>query len=189
MKLYLVRHAVAYDHGDPAYPNDDDRPLTPKGRKRFVRAVEGLFTLIDPPAVALSSPLPRAWQTAEILAEAAGPGVLPLVTCAALRPGGGFEQILRDCRAQVEAANDDGGDGGEAADAENAVRRRGLALVGHAPSLGLLAAWLLNGDGATFALDFEKGGAACIAFDDLPVAGGGDLAWLVTPRILRRLRA
>ena len=60
MRLYLVRHAVAYEHGDPNFANDDDRPLTPKGRKQFAKAAEGLFELIDPPAAILTSPLPRA---------------------------------------------------------------------------------------------------------------------------------
>jgi phosphohistidine phosphatase SixA len=29
--LYIVRHAIAVERGDPAYPWDDDRPLTPEG--------------------------------------------------------------------------------------------------------------------------------------------------------------
>src|SRR5438128_1243775 len=74
MNLYLVRHAVAVEHGDPAYPNDDDRPLTEKGRRQFRKAAAGFLELVDPPALILTSPLPRAMQTAELLEAAAGGG-------------------------------------------------------------------------------------------------------------------
>jgi phosphohistidine phosphatase len=180
MELYLVRHAVAYPHDDPAFPNDDDRPLTPKGRKQFERAAEGLFELIDPPAVVLSSPLPRAAETAQILIDAADDPETCLRLSDALRPGGSFEELLKECSALVtEAGNPD--------PKTNRVMKQGIALVGHAPSIGLLAAWLLNGESAGFALTLEKGGAACLAFDGLPEPGFGDLRWLVTPKILRRM--
>lgn len=180
MKLYLVRHGVAYDHGDPAFPNDDDRPLTPEGRKRFRKAAAGLLELVDPPAVILTSPLPRASQTAEILQQACGDPTR-IASCDAMRPGGSFEQVLADCAAQAgaDAATTDGGG--------NPVLERGIAVVGHAPSIGLLAAWLINGDSASFALELDKGGTACISFDGLPDAGFGSLEWLVTQRILRKL--
>lgn len=184
MKLYLVRHAVAYEHGDPNFPNDDERPLTPKGRKQFEKAAEGLFELIAPPAAILTSPLPRAAQTAAILCAAAGQGESAVAICEALRPGGQFEQVLRDCLARLYAA---GGDETGGADA-NPVAERGLALVGHRPGIGLLAAWLLGGEEAGYALPFEKGGTACISFDGPPTAGGGELDWLLTPKIMRRLR-
>jgi phosphohistidine phosphatase SixA len=60
--------------------------------------------------------------------------------------------------------------------------------VGHAPSINLLAGWLLGGEEAGYALPFAKGGAACISFDGAIAAGAGDLQWLLTPKIMRRLR-
>ncbi|HEY7293794.1 MAG TPA: histidine phosphatase family protein [Dehalococcoidia bacterium] len=182
MKLYLVRHAVAYEHGDPNFPNDDDRPLTPKGRKQFERAAEGLLELIDPPAAILTSPLPRAAQTAAVLCSAAGHGGSEVAICEALRPGGQFEQVLSDCLARFHASGNDAGE------RENAVAERGLALVGHRPGIGLLAAWLLGGEETGYALPFAKGGAACISFDGPPAPGAGELDWLLTPKIMRRLR-
>ncbi len=178
MNLYLVRHAVAYDHSDPAFLNDADRTLTPEGRKKFRRAAFGLLELIEPPAAILTSPLPRAMQTAEILREAAGRET-PIAVCEGMRPRGSFDDVLRECHARARA-------GGTDAD-RNPVLKHGIALVGHAPSIGLLGAWLLNGDAARFSLTLRKGGVASIAFDDLPVAGGGELEWLLTPRILRAL--
>ncbi len=185
MKLYLVRHAVAYEHGDPNFPNDDERPLTPKGRKQFEKAAAGLLDLIDPPAAILTSPLPRAAQTAAILCTAAGHGESEIVVCEALRPGGQFEQVLHDCLARLYGAGSGGEDEGEG---QNAVAERGLVLVGHRPGIGLLAAWLLGGEEAGYALPFDKGGTACISFDGPPAAGAGELDWLLTPKIMRRLR-
>jgi phosphohistidine phosphatase SixA len=34
MKLYILRHGEAADHGDGRYASDGERPLTPKGIKR-----------------------------------------------------------------------------------------------------------------------------------------------------------
>lgn len=170
MKLYLVRHGVAYEHGDPKFPNDDDRTLTPKGIRRFRTAAAGLLEVVDAPAVLLTSPLPRAAQTAAILQAEAG-AETRTAGCDALRPGGAFDRVLAACAAEA-------GDGAD---------ERGIALVGHNPSLGLLAAWLLQGDDARFALPLKKGGVACIAFDGLPAPGAGDLEWVLTPGILRRL--
>jgi phosphohistidine phosphatase SixA len=40
MKLLILRHAIAAPHGTPGIA-DEDRPLTPRGRKRFVVALVG----------------------------------------------------------------------------------------------------------------------------------------------------
>jgi len=42
MRLYIVRHAFAGQHGDPNYPDDSLRPLTSQGRKKFKRLVEAI---------------------------------------------------------------------------------------------------------------------------------------------------
>jgi phosphohistidine phosphatase len=67
MKLYLLRH------GKADWPNwnkpDDERPLTSEGKKEAHRMAKLLEAMKIKPALVLSSPLPRAWQTAEIVAE------------------------------------------------------------------------------------------------------------------------
>ena len=67
MKLYLLRHGIA-DWPEWDRP-DDERPLTAKGKKEMRRVAKFLRDLKVRPARILSSPLPRAWQTAEIAAE------------------------------------------------------------------------------------------------------------------------
>src|SRR6266850_5759996 len=71
MRLLIVRHAIAVPHGTPEVP-EDERPLTPRGEKRFRAAARGLVRICRRPDVLLSSPLVRARQTADIAAEAWG---------------------------------------------------------------------------------------------------------------------
>ena len=179
MKLYLVRHAVAYDHGDPAFPNDDDRTLTPKGARQFREAAKGLAHVISAPAVLLTSPLPRAAETAAILQRQYGDSTKTVV-CDAVRPGGAFDAVLRCVAEQIDRA-------GPVDETANPALRRGVALVGHQPSLGLLGAWLLQGDEARFMLPLKKGGVALLTFEGLPAAGQGELEWMLPPRVLRAL--
>jgi len=61
---------------------------------------------------------------------------------------------------------------------------RRLALVGHEPDLGELAAFLI---GARRAIPFRKGGAGRIDVEALSATSSGTLRWLATPRILREL--
>ncbi|HLE44873.1 MAG TPA: phosphoglycerate mutase family protein, partial [Methylomirabilota bacterium] len=71
MRLLIIRHAIAVPRGTPGIP-DDDRPLTPRGRRRFQKAARGLARIAGRPDVLLTSPLIRARATAEIAAKAWG---------------------------------------------------------------------------------------------------------------------
>ena len=66
MKLYFFRH------GEADWPNwdkpDDERPLTKNGAKE-VRKVAKLLGQLKVDSLILTSPLPRASQTAEIAAD------------------------------------------------------------------------------------------------------------------------
>ena len=65
MLLFLVRHA----HSDPGDP-DDLRPLSPRGRAEARALAESLTAHSTPPRLVLSSPLLRARETAETIADA-----------------------------------------------------------------------------------------------------------------------
>src|SRR5689334_20404045 len=71
MRLLLIRHAIAMPHGTPG-TSDEARPLTREGEKRFKRAARGLAAVCKRPDLLLTSPLPRAAQTAAIAAAAWG---------------------------------------------------------------------------------------------------------------------
>ncbi len=67
MQICFLRHGEA-DWPDWEKP-DDERPLTKRGRKEMKRVAKFLDRLQFSPDAILSSPLPRAQQTAEIAAK------------------------------------------------------------------------------------------------------------------------
>lgn len=67
MRVHLCRHAQAAP-GEP----DDLRELTRKGVEQARALAERLAALPEPPTAVLSSPLVRARQTADAIAEALG---------------------------------------------------------------------------------------------------------------------
>jgi phosphohistidine phosphatase len=161
-ELYLVRHAIAAERGED-WPDDDKRPLTARGVSRFKESVTGLSRLGVAVDEIFTSPLIRAKQTADLLA-AGLPGKPSVKVLDALSPGHTPGSLL----AQL---------------AKNARRRR-IALVGHEPALGELAAHLI---GAGRALPFKKGGVCRIDVESLTSRRAGALNWFLTPRVLRGL--
>lgn len=161
-ELYLVRHAIAAERGSE-WPDDTKRPLTERGIGRFKEAVKGLRHLDVTVDEIFTSPLVRAKQTAEILAEGL-PGKPSVKVLDALSPGHAPGSML----AQLART----------------ARRRRIALVGHEPGLGELAAHLI---GAGRALEFKKGGVCRIDVESLSSRRAGALNWFVTPKVLRGL--
>jgi phosphohistidine phosphatase len=162
-ELYLIRHAIAEPRGD-AWPDDTKRPLTDDGMTRMRRAARGLVRLGVEFEVMLTSPLVRTRQTAEIVASAFDVRP-PIVAAESLQPGGSFQLVV--------------------ADLEKQARRRRIALVGHEPSLGELAARL---SGSRRPLRFKKGAICRIDIENLQAADAGSLRWFVTPGFLRMIQ-
>src|SRR5262245_38033322 len=121
-ELYLVRHAIAEDRGE-SWPDDAKRPLLPEGMQRMKRAMRGLARIDVTIDVVLTSPYVRTKQTAEIVAAALDPHP-PIVTSDALAPGGTYAALM--------------------ADLEKQARKNFIALVGHEPGIGELAARLIG---------------------------------------------
>jgi phosphohistidine phosphatase SixA len=67
-----------------------------------------------------------------------------------------------------------------------AGRRGRVLLVGHLPSLGRLAGWLIGGD-PLLGLPLRTGSLCRIDLAAGAMAGQGDLRWLLPPSLLRRL--
>lgn len=160
--LYLVRHGIAADLS-PACPDDAARPLTDEGSDRLraqFRALRRLDVEIDH---ILTSPLVRAVQTAALLKDALRNA--PAVSVVeALRPGGRLEALMADLARLPNV--------------------RGVALVGHEPSIGMVAARLL---GARDPIRFKKGAVCRIDVATLPPTEPGQLQWFLPPRVLRGL--
>jgi phosphohistidine phosphatase len=156
IELCLLRHAHAGD--SMTWEGDDElRPLTDKGRRQAERLGRLLAAAGLVPDVVLASPLLRARETAEIVAEALG-------VVARLEPQLGEMVDL----AMVEQILDDAGN-----------PRRPL-LVGHDPDFSALVSELV---GAPIAM--RKGSLARIDAERPLEPGGGELRWLVPPDLLR----
>jgi phosphohistidine phosphatase len=161
MRLLIVRHAIAVARGTPGIA-DADRPLTPEGRQKFAEAAAGLARLLDPPDVLLTSPWLRARQTAEIAAAAWGK-VKPQE--AEALAGGSFPELAKVLDACPDSAT--------------------VAVFGHEPQVSDLLGRLV-GTRASERLAFKKGGAALVEVRG-SLADGGDLAWFLPPKVLRKL--
>jgi phosphohistidine phosphatase len=162
LELYLIRHGVAADAGEK-YPDDASRPLTRQGIAELTAAAHALEALDTSFDLIITSPLVRARQTADIFAAEMTTHA-PVVESDALAPEGNPEAVRQEI-------------------ARLAGRAR-IALVGHEPNLGELAAHLL---GATGTIAFKKGSICRIDFDAMPPERAGRLRWLVTPAMLCRM--
>ena len=160
--LYIVRHAIAAERGEE-WPDDTKRPLTETGITRFKEAVEGLAWMDVDIDEIFTSPLVRARQTAELLAHGLG-NKMSVKTLDALGPGHTPRQVMNDL--------------------SRSAKRHRIALVGHEPGLGELAAHVI---GAPRPLPFKKGGVCYIAIQGLTSRRPGELVWFLPPKVLRRL--
>ena len=162
LRVVLFRHGPAGQRDVARWPDDDVRPLTTSGEARTRAAAGGLARLTGGVRAIWTSPVMRAVNTAELLREAyREPRVHPID---ALRPRGSWREI-------IERLQQHRGAGGV------------LVLVGHEPDLGKLAGSLVFG--APRALPLKKAGACAIDFSGPVEAGKGQIAWFVTPKLLR----
>lgn len=149
-----MRHGEAV--GEAPGLGDAGRFLTDKGRKVTRRVARWLAKKPKRCPVAVwTSPLVRAVQTAEILAEVAGVrgGVM---TCAELSPGRDPGDLLALLRDKQPAGP--------------------LALVGHEPNLSLLAASLLGESGLP---PFRKSGVLAVTWSG---TGPAELQFAYDPK-------
>lgn len=153
MILYFLRHGKA---GSPRARDDDARTLTEAG-EAALRAAAPLWRRLNlRPDVVLSSPLPRAVRTAELLCEGIGLRHAT-VTSDRLAPGASWGDLGRAMADHPDA--------------------RRVMFVGHEPDLSSAVA-LLTGASS---VRMRPGGVACVEFPGVPEPGGGELAWLIDP--------
>ena len=162
LELYLIRHGVAAERGDE-YPDDSKRPLTSAGIARLRKEAKALDALEIGFDHIITSPLVRTKQTADVFVEhlKSKPSVS---TSDALAPASTPAAVIQELGKHAKKGR--------------------IALVGHEPNLGELAARLI---GARVPMEFKKGGICRIDFEVLPPKGFGHLRWFVTPRMLREI--
>jgi phosphohistidine phosphatase len=157
MRVYFLRHGKAEDR--LAWTGRDaERPLTAEGREALGREAKRLRALDLALDVVVTSPLVRARETAEIVAAELGLGGR-LVEDERLAPG--FDV------ARLEQVLSEHGPAGA------------VMVVGHEPDFSETIAELIGGGDVVM----KKGGLARVDVA-APVAGGGQLVWLLTPPLL-----
>jgi phosphohistidine phosphatase len=162
LELYLIRHGIAADRGAD-YPDDAKRPLTSEGIAQLRKAAKALNSLRVELDHIITSPLTRTKQTADVLAEhlSSKPSVS---NSDALTPAGSTAAVFQELAKHM--------------------RKGRIALVGHEPNIGELAARLI---GSRTPIAFKKGAVCRIDFEIFPPKGTGQLRWFLTPKMLRKL--
>jgi len=159
--LYLIRHGIAEDRERFA-GQDGDRPLTPKGKAKTAQVAQRLSDLGLGFDLIVTSPLVRAYQTAEILQRAGLGKRLEIVDY--LAPGGDLSAWLAWLATWHPGEH------------------QRLALVGHQPDLGQWAEILVWGQSRD-CLVVKKAGIIGLTLTDPPM-GQSFLFWLTPPRLL-----
>ena len=159
MMCYFLRHGPAGDRETWQGP-DSQRPLTPDGRKRIAREARTIAALKLGLEQVITSPLVRARQTAEIVADE-----LDL-------KGGLVEDPRIDLGFSTERL---------ASVLRDYRDANAIMLVGHEPSMSSVIADVIGGA----SLDFKKGALACVEIGS-NTPPRGRLVWLATPKLLTR---
>ncbi len=160
-RIYLVRHGIAVPHGIPGF-REDERPLTPEGELEMFKIATGLRRLKVKPDRIVTSPLPRARRTAEIIAGALGRE--DRLEVAEVLSSGSPPATIKDWLATREEPR--------------------IMLVGHNPDFTDLLGLLLGLSEHQICFELKKGGVAALTGDP---RGRYGLHWLATPKLFRAL--
>lgn len=156
MRLYFLRHGLADRaawHGPDAL-----RPLTPRGVERMQAEAHTLAAMGFAPDAIRTSPLQRALQSAEIIAQALG---TPLQVEPRLAPGFGLPALHAILQETRESSS--------------------LLLVGHEPDFSTTIGALIGGGRVVC----KKGSLARVDLYSLNPPRGS-LVWLLPPKVLAR---
>lgn len=142
MKLYLLRHGIAADHGPDG--TDASRPLTSEGIDKLRRTARGMERLGMTLDLVLASPLARTQQTAEIIAREFK---LHVQSADELAPGCDADRLIelvRQCAAER------------------------IMIVGHEPDFSSMIGALTGGS----RVEMKKGALARVDLYDLTLGTG-----------------
>jgi phosphohistidine phosphatase len=154
MVLYFLRLGVSGSREE--WKGDDAlRPLTKKGMKKMVSQAKSIDAMDLKLDLIITSPLARAFQTADIVADELDMGER-LVQDERLGPGFGIDDLAQVLQNYPEASN--------------------ILLVGHEPDFSQTISALIGGS----RLVVKKGGLARVdVINADPMQG--ELVWLLPP--------
>jgi len=156
MKLYIMRHAEAVEGTDTL--QDEWRYLTEKGRTA-TKATSSTIAKNGPKTrLTITSPLPRAVQTAEIAADKACRKNV-VVANTLLLPEGDISELVMFLKSHKGA--------------------KPVMLVGHEPQLGSLVANLLGREDGTISL--KKSACVALEFNPAKEEKPANFLWYLAP--------
>jgi phosphohistidine phosphatase len=156
MILYIVRHTEAVEESETL--QDQWRYLTEKGRTAARKVSDKIFKHGPKARLTLTSPLTRAVQTAEIVAEKACRRNV-ITASPLLLPGADITELVNHIKQYGDAKR--------------------IMLVGHEPQLGIVIARLLGLDGATVPL--KKGSCVALKLDQNSIEKPACFLWYLIP--------
>jgi len=163
LELYLLRHATAVDVGAPRVSTDAQRYLSDEGVAEMKEAAKGIRKIEKQFALILTSPLPRASQTAHVAARALD-AEDAVEECDWLKPGAAFDEVA----AEINRRKPQGA----------------VMIVGHNPDFEDIVAQALCPANRA-AIEIKKGGLAILRFESKMAPGRGLLRALLTCKHLR----
>jgi phosphohistidine phosphatase len=164
MLLYIMRHGLA----DEPTPKGDDaaRKLTLRGADKIRKAAAGMRTMGLALNAILTSPITRALETADIVANELGgikPRAVPELSTGA-SPANALEALIKQKLPES------------------------VLVVGHEPTLSRLASLMLTGSSESVGIKLKQGGVIALEFPDRIERGAAQLRWMMTQRQLRQHR-
>ncbi len=163
MMLYIMRHGLAEE---PSPKGDDAaRKLTPKGADKIRKAAVGMRATGLAFNMILTSPIARAAETAEIVANELGgpkPRAVPELSTGA-SPANALEALAKQRLPES------------------------VMVVGHEPTLSRLVSLMLTGSSESVGIKLKQGGVIALEFPDRVERGSAQLRWMMTQRQLRQL--
>lgn len=153
MNIYLIRHGDSEKAS--AHKKDAERKLTPDGEQKLKIAAEGWKLLVPQFSHIISSPISRALQSAELIAQTynfAG----NIITDKRLIFGNKTEGVI---------------------DLANEIMGHDMAFIGHEPDFSEHVSHLISNSGVK--IDFKKGMIAKISFEGRAKMSRGILEFLI----------
>jgi phosphohistidine phosphatase len=163
LEIFVLRHGEAGTRTDEP-EKDNARALTPAGR-REIEVIGGCLSRLGMKCDAIaSSPLPRAQQTAEIVARRFKM-LNKLEQWDELKPSGETQNLYRRLSRQRPGSR--------------------LLIVGHEPQLSEIIGEIISGSSGVN-LVLKKSGLAKVEIFGFKPRITGELRWLLTPRLIKR---
>ena len=165
MSLYILRHGEAGKRL-PTGSKDSERALTVMGKQEVEKVAEALSELGIKFDFVITSPLKRAYQTAEIVAKTLKVKKGKMKGWSELQPEGKRQELYSKLSQFKQESS--------------------ILVVGHEPYLSTMICEVVFGNGSGKVV-LKKGGIARIDITSFQPNTKAELRWLLTPKLLKSM--